>query len=249
MLTSFSRRSPFHDWAGGPNETPGLYDFEWDCQPGKVYDLLTSTDLATPISTWPVYDPDSLGEDTPYANIPAIGTPVDTSSPEASSGWTTLGPFDLAAGDNTNIYLEFRYAGTDAANGLTFDVLAGSPHAASPTIAKLTDGPAQTNSDHLAESWLTTDDFVGARIQVDLLSTISIAQINTYSWHANTRAPQIYNVYGALSPSNAASDFGDAGFQDSTALGTLGYTLIATVSTPILSGGQVGVSIDGDIGT
>jgi autotransporter-associated beta strand protein len=32
----------------------------------------------------------------------------------ATSTWTNLGPFSLSAGDNTNIYLEFRYDGTDA---------------------------------------------------------------------------------------------------------------------------------------
>ncbi|MFZ9935495.1 MAG: hypothetical protein ACO3JG_00395 [Luteolibacter sp.] len=53
---------------------PGLYDFEWDSQPGKVYDLLTSTDLATPIATWPVHDPDGEGGNSPYADIPTAGT-------------------------------------------------------------------------------------------------------------------------------------------------------------------------------
>ena len=235
---------------------PGNFDFEWDSQPDKVYDLVTSTDLATPILDWPVYDPDGEGPIPPYAAIPATGTtttltevpgdgpkrffamlekdvpplfswdfeddnggftatgtpndwawgapnsdsgaglvlttgngdsvncwgtnlgaggnpsglidpsansilrspnidltgitgaqlsfaaaydaavgdvieivirdagtgdpigdpitPVDTTS-ATSSNWTTLGPFDLSAADNTNIYLEFRYDGTDAA--------------------------------------------------------------------------------------------------------------------------------------
>jgi hypothetical protein len=39
--------------------------------------------------------------------------PVTATLP-ASSDWTTLGPFDLSAADNTNIYLQFRYDGTDA---------------------------------------------------------------------------------------------------------------------------------------
>lgn len=36
--------------------------------------------------------------------------PVD---PPADSDWTGLGPFDLAPADNKNIYLEFRFQGTD----------------------------------------------------------------------------------------------------------------------------------------
>lgn len=53
-------------WAGSAPRpltltiTPALapaasYDFTWASQPGKVYDLVTSTDLATPASQWPVY--------------------------------------------------------------------------------------------------------------------------------------------------------------------------------------------------
>jgi hypothetical protein len=53
---------------------PGACDFEWESQVGKVYDLVTSTDLATPVSSWPVYDPDGPGGNAPYGGIPAVGT-------------------------------------------------------------------------------------------------------------------------------------------------------------------------------
>jgi hypothetical protein len=46
------------------------FDFEWNSQPGKRYDLLTSTDLSTPVADWPPYDD---GE-TVYQNIPATGS-------------------------------------------------------------------------------------------------------------------------------------------------------------------------------
>ncbi len=64
-----------------PNaSTAGSYDFEWDSQPGKLYDLLTSTDLADPISEWPIYDD---GE-TPHGGIPAAGeTTTLTAVPSA----------------------------------------------------------------------------------------------------------------------------------------------------------------------
>jgi hypothetical protein len=50
------------------------FDFSWNSQAGKVYDLVTSTDLATPILTWPVYDPDGPGGNAPLGDIPATGT-------------------------------------------------------------------------------------------------------------------------------------------------------------------------------
>ena len=56
-----------------PNTSPDLYDFSWDSQPGKAYDLLSSSDLATPVLEWPVYDPDGEGGNDPYVDIPATG--------------------------------------------------------------------------------------------------------------------------------------------------------------------------------
>ncbi|BCX49062.1 hypothetical protein HAHE_29700 [Haloferula helveola] len=36
--------------------TPGNFDFEWDSKEGKVYDLVSSTDLVGSPDTWPVWD-------------------------------------------------------------------------------------------------------------------------------------------------------------------------------------------------
>jgi hypothetical protein len=41
------------------------YDFSWYSRPGKVYDLISSTDPATPLAQWPVH--------TSYSDIPATG--------------------------------------------------------------------------------------------------------------------------------------------------------------------------------
>ncbi len=49
------------------------YDFSWNSQPGKLYDLLSSTDLSTPIAEWAVYDPDGPGGTDPYENIADTG--------------------------------------------------------------------------------------------------------------------------------------------------------------------------------
>ena len=49
------------------------YNFAWDSKPGKLYDLLTSTDLATPVASWPVHDPDGPGGNPPFGDIPSAG--------------------------------------------------------------------------------------------------------------------------------------------------------------------------------
>ena len=52
---------------------PGHYDFEWNSQAAKVYDLLSATDLSTAPAGWEVYDPDGPGGNDPYADIPSAG--------------------------------------------------------------------------------------------------------------------------------------------------------------------------------
>ncbi len=46
-----------------PNATPGLYDFSWDSQDGKVYDLVSATDLASAAHLAGVAGPDRPGRD------------------------------------------------------------------------------------------------------------------------------------------------------------------------------------------
>ncbi len=61
------------------------YDFEWNSKTGKLYDLLTSTDLATPIASWPVYDPDGPGGAAPLGDIPSAGPTTTTLTGVSSS--------------------------------------------------------------------------------------------------------------------------------------------------------------------
>jgi hypothetical protein len=36
--------------------SPGNYDFAWESEAGKLYDVASATDLSTPASTWLVWD-------------------------------------------------------------------------------------------------------------------------------------------------------------------------------------------------
>ena len=60
--------------------SPGNYDFEWGSQTGKQYDLITSTDLATPMAEWPVYDDGAFL----YENLPATGATTTLSGVPSS---------------------------------------------------------------------------------------------------------------------------------------------------------------------
>ena len=65
--------------------TGANHDFSWPSQSGKVYDLLSSTDLSTAPATWAVYDPDGPGGNDPYGDILAT-TPTNLLSAIPGSG-------------------------------------------------------------------------------------------------------------------------------------------------------------------
>lgn len=90
----------------------------------------------------------------------------------------------------------------------------------------------------------------GGRLLVDLGRAINVGQVNTYSWHCLTRAPQVYTLYAA---DGSAGNFQPKPAKDQPP-GECGWDQIATVDTRPKSGdttGQYGVSIgdaDGPIG-
>jgi hypothetical protein len=45
------------------------FDFSWEAQEGKIYDLVSSTDLTSAPGTWEAYDPDGEGGEDPYRNL------------------------------------------------------------------------------------------------------------------------------------------------------------------------------------
>jgi hypothetical protein len=59
-----------------PSGLPGSFDFEWDSKAGKLYELLSGTDLSVAPESWAVYDPDGPGGDAPYGDIPSSGDGV-----------------------------------------------------------------------------------------------------------------------------------------------------------------------------
>ena len=69
LTGGFAPDGPFPVTITRNSDTPGTYDFEWESRSGKLYDLLTSIDLATPVASWPVYE---VGE-TVYGAIPSAG--------------------------------------------------------------------------------------------------------------------------------------------------------------------------------
>src|SRR5688572_6714011 len=139
---------------------------------------------------------------------------------------------------------------TDAATKATFTILDGQRDGNGGDPAKLHDGRVPSDDDQPSENFFFRQGADGGRIRIDLGTTATIKQVNTYSWHGGTRGPQVYKLY--------ASDGGATGFnaepKRDTDPRTCGWKLIATVDTRAKEGpepGQYGVSISdsaGDIG-
>jgi hypothetical protein len=109
-------------------------------------------------------------------------------------------------------------------------------------IGKVNDGKLPNNEDDPEENFFFDAGTEGGRLAMDLGAPIEISQVNTYSWHPNTRAAQVYKLY--------ASDGSAANFNAQPKSGTdptkVGWTLVTTVDTRPKSGpggGQYGVSI------
>ena len=138
----------------------------------------------------------------------------------------------------------------NAATKASFAIVDGERDDNGGDTSKLNDGKLPSEEDEPAENFFFNAGTEGGRVSVSFEKAITIKQIDTYSWHPNTRGPQVYKVYG--------SDGAGAKFNAKPKSGTdpekCGWKLIATVDTRPKtgdSGGQYGVSItdsDGPIG-
>jgi hypothetical protein len=130
----------------------------------------------------------------------------------------------------------------DAATKAKFAIVDGERDGNGADLAQLHDGRVPSGDDEPARNFFFSQGSDGGQIQVDLGANTSIKQVNTYSWHSTTRAPQVYKLY--------ASDGKADGFKAELKRGTdpesCGWKLIAKVDTRPKEGqggGQYGVSI------
>ncbi|MEA3210521.1 MAG: hypothetical protein QOE70_3578 [Chthoniobacter sp.] len=129
----------------------------------------------------------------------------------------------------------------DAAAKATFTLLDGQRDGNGGDLDKLHDGRVPTGSDEPGANFFFRGPD-GGRLLVDLGSVIEIRQINTYSWHTDSRGPQVYRLYAS---DGKAADFkAQPKRPDDPA--KAGWKLLASVDTrpkdgPL--GGQYGVSI------
>jgi hypothetical protein len=116
------------------------------------------------------------------------------------------------------------------------------------SISVLNDGRLPSGEDDPAANFFFAQGSEGGRIVMDLGSIIDIKQVNTYSWHANTRGPQVYKLYAA---DGSAKGFA-LEINRATAPEEAGWKFIAAVDSRPKTGepgGQYGASIADSTGT
>jgi Peptidase of plants and bacteria len=131
----------------------------------------------------------------------------------------------------------------NAAMRAKFTIVDGDIDPNSGGLSKLNDGKLPDAEDQPDENFFFNAGASGGRLEADLGGVIGIRQINTYSWHPNTRGPQVYKLYAS---DGASKDFNVAP-TNGVNPETCGWKLIATVNTKAKddgdNGGQYGVSI------
>jgi hypothetical protein len=167
---------------------------------------------------------------------------------EANIGFAqTKITIDHNTGASINPEFKFKLvpspARDDAATKARVLMVDGEADGNSAGVEALTDGVLPTSDDQPRRNFFITAGSGGARLLIDLGRVIDIAAINSYSWHPNSRAPQVYRVW--------VSDGSDAKFivepKANLDPRAVGWRVLATVDTRSDDAdkdrGQFGVSI------
>ncbi len=129
-----------------------------------------------------------------------------------------------------------------AANDAKFSLVDGSPDPNGAPLDALHDGSLPEGEDEAEKNFFFQAGGEGGRLLVDLGKVIPVKEVNTYSWHSDTRGPQVYKLYG--------SDGTDQSFNAQPKRpvdpAEAGWKLLASVDTRLqfeMEGGQYGVSV------
>jgi hypothetical protein len=118
----------------------------------------------------------------------------------------------------------------------------------SAPLSALTDGMLPGEEDDPDANFFFEQGTWGGRFRMDFGNAIEIAQVNTYSWHPNTRGPQVYKVYGS---DGTGANFNGAPKANVDPV-SCGWKLMGSVDTRTQfgeNGGQYGVSMSGGAGS
>lgn len=115
----------------------------------------------------------------------------------------------------------------DAAANAKLTLIDGELDAGGAELAGLTDGRWPRDEDEPAANVYFRAGSSGGRFRMDFGSAIDVMRVNTYSWHPNTRGPQLYKLYAAEGSESKLNLDPKRGVDPAS----VGWKLIALVST------------------
>ena len=160
--------------------------------------------------------------------------------------------FDHNANDVASREFKFKNVpspvANDAASNAKFTLVGGELDAGSAQLNSLVDGRLPADEDDPGTNVFFSAGSSGGRFRMDLGKAIEIAQVNSYSWHPNSRGPQLYKLYAAEGSETNLDLDPKRGVDPATR----GWKFIATVNTLPQQGedgGQYGASVTNSSGT
>jgi hypothetical protein len=142
----------------------------------------------------------------------------------------------------------FEHVASPSKTPAKVDVIAGTPDRGSADVTALVDGLTPTVEDEPGANLFFAANTWGGRIRFDLGEIKDVTEIRSYSWHPDSRAPQVYYVYG----SDGTSPTFDPVPGTKKDLAACGWNQIAFVDTRPKggdTGGQYAVSITDTTGS
>ena len=134
----------------------------------------------------------------------------------------------------------------DAATQAKLTLIDGDLDGGSAELAALTDGRLPADEDEPGSNVYFRAGSSGGRFRMDFGSVINIAQVNSYSWHPNSRGPQLHKLYGADGTDPKLNLDPKRGV-DPASCGWKLIALVSTISDHGEDGGQYGASVS-DVG-
>jgi hypothetical protein len=144
-----------------------------------------------------------------------------------------LAPVQFERNPNNSATREFKFktiaspVKDDEGANAKLTLIDGELDQGSAELTALVDGRLPNDEDEPGANVFFRAGSSGGRFRMDFTTPIDIARVNTYSWHPNSRGPQLYKLYGA--------DGTDPKFNADPKRGvdpaSCGWKLIALVST------------------
>ena len=132
----------------------------------------------------------------------------------------------------------------DAAAKAKLTLIDGDLDQGGAELAALIDGRLPRDEDEPSANVYFRAGSSGGRFRMDFGAPIDVRQVNTYSWHPNTRGPQLYKLYAADgSESNLNLD--PKRGVDPASCGWKLIALVSTLSDRGEEGGQYAASVTG----